>query len=109
MHRLRFTAFLVQITISGSRQIRARLLGAVEHRLRRAFVHHVVAVEEPKVFPLRFLNAAVARRRHAPVFLRNHPNARIVPRIFFQNLPRTVRRAVVHKDNLDLAHRLIQN
>ena len=44
-----------------------------------------------------------------PVFLRNHPNARILPRIFFQNLPRTVRRAVVHKDNLDLAHRLIQN
>lgn len=32
-----------------------------------------------------------------------------LPRIFFQNLPRTVRRAVVHKDNLDLAHRLIQN
>lgn len=76
---------------------------AVRYRGERTLRQGVVTVQEQDVVALRPFHPGVARASQPHVLGEvHHVDARVVPRVLVEDGPRTVRRAVVHCDELEV-------
>lgn len=89
--------------------IRALSQGGVQQYFKRVAVYPVVAVDKKYVLPAAFVYSGIARRREPAVFFADDLDSRVNLLIAAADILRTVGRAVIDKDDLNIFVCLCKN
>ena len=94
---------------TADRHISTLLKGQTKHPLIHMGIDPVIAVHKTHIFPGSQVHSTFPGRGQSAVGLMMHPNLFIFLPIFITDLPGTICRTIIHQNNLQILHRLIQN